>query len=173
MDHRAQLFDSFAQGHHQIGKLRLRRFGDLLGAEQAEIQQQHQALTQAALQLMALATRISESEGLDYQEALQQLQAGQLGDAAIFGKHCDEAALMVASMPSQTAADDAVLTVALQLRGELEGPDGWAPMENWTIADTRRLPSKFRAQLRAFLDSEAQGDEPAPPQSKTTKKARA
>lgn len=173
MDVRELLFDSFAEGHHQIGKLRLKKFGDLLGAEQAEIQQQQQGLTQAALQLMTLATRISEGEGLDYEVVLQQLQHGQLADASIFGRHADEAALMVASMPSQAAADDAVLTLALQLRGEIEGPEGWAPIEDWTLADTRRLPGRFRAQIRAFLDAEAQGDEAHKATTKTTKKAAA
>lgn len=173
MDPRELLHQSFIQGHHQIGKLRLRKFGDLLGAEAAEIQNQQAALTQAALQLMALATRISQAEGIEYETVLQQLQQGAAITPELFGKFADEAALMVASMPSQTAADDAVLTVALQLRGELEGPDGWAPLEDWTVADTRRLPSRFRAQIRSFLDAEAQGDEAPAAPAKTTKKAAA
>lgn len=173
LDHRALLFDSFTQGHHQIGKIRLLKFGDLLGAEAAEIQNQQAALTQAALQLMALATRISQAEGIEYETVLQQLQQGAAITPELFGKFADEAALMLASMPSQTAADDAVLTVALQLRGEIEGPDGWAPLEDWTLADTRRLPSRFRAQIRSFLDVEAQGDEAPTAPHKTTKKAAA
>ncbi len=163
MSSKELLFETFSYEYETIGKLRFRRYRDLLGGEAAEMEALQRQMTQATLQMMTLAKRISDGQGIKFEEALETLASGRIQNASYLGEYSDEAFLLISSLPNQSKIDDEMITLFISSRAEIEGENGWQPFEDWSIADTRRLPQKFRQQIKQFIDQEQSG-EPAPEQ---------
>jgi hypothetical protein len=161
MSSKELLFDSFATDYETIGKLRLRRYRDLLGAELEETEQAQRQMTQAMLSLMTLAKRISDVKEVPFDEVVGKLTSGNIADSPWLAEFSDEAFLLVSSVPNQAAIESQMITLFIQSRAEIEGPDGWQPMEDWDLAASKRLPGKFRQQVLAFIRQEQSGEEPA------------
>lgn len=168
------LFDSFDKEYEQIGKLRFRRYRDLLGAELEEAEQAQRRSTQAVLAVMSLAKRVSEGKGLPFDQVLGELTSGQMANADWISEYADEAFVMIGSLPTQSVIDGEMITLFIRSRAEIEGPDGWRPMQDWDMAATRRLPGKFRTQVLEFIERERSGEAPdAPAKGKPRAKAAA
>ena len=160
MNNKELLFESFQCDYKQIGKVRFRIYNDLLGAEAGEMENFNRQQSQALLHTVSLAKRVSEAKGITFDEAYEMLTSGNKENAAALMDVADDAALWLGTAPNVSSMDDQVITLVMQSRAELETPDGWQPFEDWTIEDTRRLPSKFRAEVRAFIELERQGGQP-------------
>jgi len=170
MKNKELLFDSFRVDYTQIGKLRFRVFNDLLGAEAGEMEQFQRQQSQAVLGLVSVSRRLAEVKGITFDEAYALITSGDANNAQAMMEVADECALLMASMPSETAMDDQIITLMIQSRAEIETDDGWAPLEDWQVADTRRLPRGFRAKIRAFIDLESNGGkQPEQPAKKALK----
>lgn len=161
MSSKELLFDSFATDYETIGRLRFRRYNDLLGAELEEMEQAQRQSTQAMLSLMTLAKRISDAKEVPFDEVIKQLTSGTFADSPWIAEFSEEAFMLVSSMPIQSAIDSQMINLIIQSRAEIEGPEGWQPMDDWDMAATRRLPGKFRQQVLAFIRQEQTGEEPA------------
>lgn len=161
MSSKELLFDSFATEYETIGRLRFRRYRDLLGAEVTEMEQAQRQMTQATLSLMTLAKRISDAKEVPFEEVISQLSNGQFATSPWIAEFSEEAFMLVSSMPIQSKLDDQLITLFIQSRAEIEGPDGWQPFEDWDLAATRRLPRKLREQIMEFFRQEQTGEEPA------------
>jgi len=161
MSSKELLFETFSYEHETIGKLRFRRYRDLLGGEAAEMEALQRQMTQATLQMMTLAKRISDGQGIKFEEALEVLANGNIKNASYLGEYAEEAFMLITSLPNQSRIDDEMITLFIASRAEIEGDNGWEGFADWTIEDTRRLPQKFRARIRQFIDQEQEG-EPAP-----------
>jgi hypothetical protein len=72
----------------------------------------------------------------------------------------EETALFLNGSPIVSNLDDQVLTLIIQSRAQIQAEEGWVPLEDWTVADTGRLPSRFRAELREFVEQERNGGKP-------------
>lgn len=161
MSSKELLFDSFSTDYETIGKLRFRRYNDLLGAEIEEMEQAQRQSTQALLSLMTLAKRISDAKEVPFDEVIKQLTSGNIADSPWIAEFSEEAFMLVSSMPIQSSIDSQMINLIIQSRAEIEGPDGWQPMDDWDMAATRRLPGRFRQQVLAFIRQEQTGEEPA------------
>lgn len=170
MKNKELLFDSFRVDYKQIGKLRFRVFNDLLGAEAGEMEQFQRQQTQAVLGLVSVSKRLAEVKGITFDEAYALITSGDANNAMALMEVADECALLMASMPSESAMDDQLITLMIQSRAEIETDDGWGPLEDWQVADSRRLPRGFRAEIRAFIDLESNGGKlPEQPAKKALK----
>lgn len=161
MSSKELLFDSFATEYETIGRLRFRRYRDLLGAEVTEMEQAQRQMTQATLSLMTLAKRISDTKEVPFEEVISQLSNGQFATSPWIAEFSEEAFMLVSSMPIQSKLDDQLINLFIQSRAEIEGPDGWQPFEDWDLAATRRLPRKLREQIMEFFRQEQTGEDPA------------
>lgn len=172
MNSKELLFESFQVEYRQIGKVRFRAYNDLLGAEAGEMETFSRQQSQALLHTVSLARRVSEARNITFDEAYEMLTSGRPENAAALMDVADDAALWLSTAPNVSSMDDQVLTLIMQSRAEIETADGWQPFENWTIEDTRRLPSKFRAELRAFIEQERNGGKaPEQPAKKAARSA--
>jgi hypothetical protein len=161
MSSKELLFDTFSYDYETIGKLRFRRYSDLLGAEAAEMDGMEREMTQASLQLMTLAKRISERQGISFEEAFEMLTTGEVANVALMADFADEAFILLNSVPRRDRIDDEIITLFIRSRAEIEGPDGWQAFDDWSVEDTRKLPQKFRKEIRSFVDREKTGEAPA------------
>jgi hypothetical protein len=158
MSSKELLFDTFSYDYETIGKLRFRRYNDLLGAEAAQMDGLQREMTQASLQMMTLAKRISDKQGISFDEAFDMLATGEVTNVSLLADFADEAFILLNSLPRRDRIDDEIITLFICSRAEIEGPEGWQPFEDWNIEDTRRVPQKFRAEIRAFVDREQAGE---------------
>ena len=161
MSSKELLFDSFAQDYETVGKLRFRRYRDLLGAEVGEMEVNQRQMTQATLSLMTLAKRISDAKEVPFDDVITQLTSGNFADLPWIAEFSEEAFMLVSSMPIQSTLDDQLITLIIQSRAEIETPDGWQPIEGWELADSKRLPRRFRQRILEFINAEQSGEEPA------------
>lgn len=161
MSSKELLFDSFGHQYETIGKLRFRRYQDLLGAEAGEMEASQRQMTQATLSLMTLAKRISDAKEIPFDDVIGQLTGGNFADLPWIAEFSEEAFMLVTSMPMQSSLDDQLITLFVQSRAEIETPDGWEPIEDWEISDSKRLPQQFRNQILAFIRAEQSGEESA------------
>ena len=175
MSSKELLFETFSCDYENIGKLRLRRYRDLLGAEAAEMDAIQRASFQAALQMMGLAKRISEAKSISFDEALTMLSQQSMESAELFSDFADEAFMLINSLPDPWKADDQLITLFMCSRAEIQGPDGtWQPFTDWTVEDTRRLPAKVRNKIKAFIEQEQNAEvEEVAEQKKASKPAKA
>lgn len=173
MNSKELLFESFQVDYHQIGKVRFRVYNDLLGAEAGEMETFSRQQMQTLLHTVSLARRVSEAKGITFDEAYEMLTSGRPENAAALMEVADDAALWLGTAPNVSSMDDQVITLIMQSRAEIETPDdGWQPFESWTIDDTRRLPSRFRAELRTFIEQERNGGKaPEQPAKKASRSA--
>ena len=161
MSSKELLFDSFATDYETIGKLRFRRYNDLLGAELEEMEQAQRQSTQALLSMMTLAKRISDAKEVPFDEVVTKLTSGTFADSPWIAEFSEEAFMLVSSLPIQSTIDAQMINLFILSRAEIQGPNGWQPMDDWDLAATRRLPGKFRQQILAFIRQEQTGEEPA------------
>jgi hypothetical protein len=160
MNNKELLFDSFQLDYKLIGKLRLRVYNDLLGAEAGEMENFSRQQSQALLHTVSLAKRVSEAREITFDEAYEMLTSGRQEDAVALMDVADDAALWLGTAPNVSSMDDQVITLIMQSRAEIENQNGWEPFDDWTLEDTRRLPSRFRAEVRAFIEQERNGGQP-------------
>ena len=161
MSSKELLFESFATEYETIGKLRFRRYRDLLGAEVGEMEGNQRQMTQATLSLMTLAKRISDAKGIPFDEVITQVTSGNFADLPWIAEFSEEAFMLISSMPNQTSLDDQLITLIVQSRAEIETEEGWQPIEGWELADSKRLPRRFRQRILEFINAEQSGEEPA------------
>lgn len=159
MSSKELLFETFGCEYQTIGKLRFRRYRDLLGGEAAEIDGLQREGLQAALQMMSLAKRISDAKEISFDEALQMLSTGSLQSAELFADFADEAFMLVSSLPEPSKADDQMITLFMRSRAQIQDADGnWQGFEDWSIKDSRQLPAKLREEIKAFIEQEQNGE---------------
>lgn len=158
MSSKELLFETFSYEYEHIGKLRFRCYRDLLGGEAAEMEAMQRQMTQATLQMMTLAKRISDGQGIEFEKALEAIASGNIKDASWIGEYAEETFMLISSLPNQSRVDDEMITLFINSRAEIEGENGWEGFEDWTVDDTRRLPRKFRARIRQFIDQEQNGE---------------
>ena len=161
MSSKELMFETFSYEYETIGKLRFRRYRDLLGGEAAEMESLQRQMTQASLQMMTLAKRISEGQGIPFDEAFESLVSGNIKNASFLADYGDEAFMLISTLPNQARLDDEMITMFIRSRAEIEGEEGWQSFDDWSVQDTQRLPRKFRTKIRQFIDEEQLG-EPAP-----------
>lgn len=172
MNSKELLFDSFAHDYVTIGKLRFRRYRDLLGAEAAELEMIQREMTQASLQMMTLAKRVADAKDIPFAEAFEMLANNIAGDPELLADFADDALMLITTIPRQTKFDDEMITIFIRSRAEIETPeDGWKAFEDWDIEDTRKLPAKFRQQIREFIEQEQAGETPEEAKVKKAPKA--
>lgn len=163
MSSKELLFRTFGESYETIGKLRFRCYRDLLSAEAAGIEKLDRDRQQWQLQIWTLAKRISEAQGKTFAEVIEQMQG--LGNADVLQKteyladYLDELQMVVAMMPSQAKAEDELVTIAIQSRAEIKGENGWERIDDWTMEDTRLLPTKFKAEISDFIRREQAGED--------------
>ena len=178
MSSKELLFETFDCDYETIGKLRFRRYRDLLGAEAAEIDVLQRESLQAYLQMMSLAKRISEAKEISFDEVLKTLSTGSMQSAELFGDFADEAFMLVSTVPQPSKADDQMITLFMRSRAQIQDADGnWQGFPDWSLEDGRSLPRKVREQIKAFIEQEQNGeaveDATAKKGSKSTKSASA
>jgi hypothetical protein len=161
MSSKELLFDSFGHEFETIGKLRFRRYRDLLGAEDGEMETRQRRQLQATLSLMTLAKRISEAKDIPFDDVISQLSSGNVSELPWIAEFSEEAFMLVSSMPTQSSIEDELITLFVQSRAEIETADGWEPLEDWQASDTKRLPRRFRKQIMDFIRAEQGGEEQA------------
>lgn len=163
MSSKELLFKGFGDSYETIGKLRFRRYRDLLSAEAAGIEKMDREQTQFQLQVFTLAKRISEAQGKSFDEVISQMQglgsAGSVQQTSYFADYIDELTMIVAMMPSQAKLEDELVTIAIQSRAEIKAEGGWERIEDWVLDDTKVLPSKFKAQVSEFIRREQAGED--------------
>lgn len=167
------LFASFTTDYEQIGKLRFKRYGDLLGGELEEMERHQRQATVGMLSLMTLAKRISDAKQIPFEEVMEKLTSGNIGNDPIIEEFGEEVFMVVTGAPMQAGIESEMITLFIQSRAEIEGADGWQPMESWTMADTKRLPGKFRRQVLDFIGREQDGKSPEEQAQKGKPKASA
>lgn len=153
------LFDSFAREYETIGKLRFLRCHDLLGGELEEMERHQRKATVGMLSLMTLAKRISEAKQVPFEDVLTKLTNGDLGDDPIIAEFSEDIYMVVSGSPLQAAIESEMITLFIQSRAEIEGPNGWQRMVDWSAADTKRLPGRFRQEVLAFIKREQGGEQ--------------
>lgn len=158
MSSKELLFETFSYEYETIGKLRLRRYRDLLGGEAAEMESLQRQMTQATLQMMTLAKRISDRQSIPFEEVFESIASGKIKDVSWLGDFADEAFMLISSLPNKERLDDEMITLFIRSRAEIEGEEGWQGFDDWSVQDTQRLPRKFRAKIRQFIDEEQLGE---------------
>lgn len=163
MSSKELLFKAFGESYETIGKLRFRRYRDLLSAEAAGIEKLDREQTQFQLQVYTLAKRISDAQGKTFEEVIAQMQSLGSGtameQASYLANYVDELAMIVAMMPSQAKLEDDLVTIAIQSRAEIKAENGWQRIDDWSLDDTKLLPSKFKAQISEFIRREQAGED--------------
>lgn len=157
------LFKSFGESYETIGKLRFRRYRDLLSAEAAGIEKLDRDQTHFQLQVLTLAKRISDAQGKSIDEVLTQMQGlssvDDVGKLNYFSQYLDELTIMLAMAPNRTKVEDELVTIAIQSRAEIKVDGAWQRVDDWSEEDTKMLPSKFKAQISEFIRREQAGEE--------------
>lgn len=155
MSSKELLFDTFSCEYEVIGKLRFRRYRDLLSAEAAEMDSIRRDTYQTALQVMGLAKRISAAKDISFDDAVEMLMNQSMENASLLADFADEAIILISSVPDPWKADDQLITLFMRSRGEIQDADGaWHGFDDWTEDDTRRLPAKVRGQIKDFIEKE-------------------
>ena len=163
MSSKELLFKSFGESYETIGKLRFKRYRDLLSAEAAGIEKLDRDQTHFQLQVLTLAKRISDAQGKSIDEVLTQMQGlssvDDLGKLNYFSQYLDELTMMLAMAPNRTKVEDELVTIAIQSRAEIKTGAGWQKVDDWNEDDTKLLPSRFKAQISEFIRREQTGEE--------------
>lgn len=163
MSSKELLFKTFGESYELIGKLRFRRFRDLLSAEAAGIERLERETMQFQLQGLLLARKISEAKGIPVMEVLNSMQgigkADDVEQSLILADYAEEMQMMIAMMPSQTRLEDELVTIAIQSRAEIRVDGAWQRIDDWDLADSQRLPTKFKAQISEFIRREQAGED--------------
>lgn len=159
MSSKELLFETFSCEYETIGKLRFRRYRDLLGAEAAEMDAIQRESYQAALQMMGLAKRISAAKDISFDDALAMLSQQSTQSAELFADFADEAFMLIGSLPDPWKADDQLITLFMRSRAQIQDAEGvWQGFDDWTAEDTRKLPAKIRGEIKAFIEMEQNAD---------------
>lgn len=169
-NYRDLLFEGTEPQYEQVGKLRMRRYDDLLVAEAAEMEQIDRDRMQAMVHLLSIAKRCAQEKSIPLTEAFELLQQGTRDPekSVLIQDYIDEMALASAGQPLQVATEARLVTLFIRSRGEILRQKKWQALEDWQQDDTLRMPNKLRLQVVEFINNEREGwpepgknDEPA------------
>lgn len=161
MSNKDLLFDSFKADYVMIAdNLRVRRYYDLLGQEDEAIADYERQSAAAKLQVLLLRQKLAEKldcEPDEIQKRLEQAESDPEIRRVLLD--CGEDVLMMqAALPSETRRDEVLRTAVMAERAEVLTPSGdWEKIQDWTEADTLRLPKRVRQALTDFILQEMQG----------------
>lgn len=151
-------YDDVEPRYEQIApKLFLQRFDDILGSEaelhEAEEKQSAEQLYQAS----QLRARVAKAEGISEEEAEERMKT----DRELVSKYASELSFLMASGPSQRAAQVRMVTHFIRTRGHTLAADGSkVKIEGWDEEKTRQQPTKLLDAVSAFIDKERYGWDP-------------
>lgn len=161
MSNKDLLFDSFKADYVMIAdNLRVRRYYDLLGQEDEAIADFERQTAAGRLQVLLLQQRIADRldcKPSEIKDRMEQAEDDPAVKEALLS--CgDDMLMMQAAMPSELRRDEVLRTAVMAERAELLTPEGnWEKIQDWTEADTLRLPKRVRQALTDFILQEMQG----------------
>lgn len=135
-------------------KLRIRKYGSWLAEEVWIREEQAQKRALFTLKAVELAKKIAKDKEISNDEAFQLLQSQGFAGSELSDIYGEEAAELMASMPSSQEQLEKLVTTFMRNRGEVCNSKKWEPTEDWSDEDTAKLPRPILEKIEAFMASE-------------------
>ena len=152
----SDLFLLSSPKYHNIGpKLRLRIHKSWLAEEAWSKEEQAKRRAQFSLRAIDLARQIAEEKEITEEEAFAMLQAEGDDRNAAMAEYSTQIDLLMDLMPSNRLQLEELVTLFFKNRGQVAvGKGKWEDTTDWTVEDTRMLPSVLVEEVEAFMATE-------------------
>jgi hypothetical protein len=134
--------------------LRIRKYGSWLAEESWVKEDQSRDRAQFTLKAIQLARHIAKEKNVSEEEAFQLLQGGSSENSIYLNDFAEEAAELMACMPSYREQFEQLATVFLRNRGEVLSGKKWLATEDWEKVDTAKLTREMMQNLELFMAKE-------------------
>ena len=158
-NYRDLLFEGTEPRFEQVGRLRMRRYDDLLVAEAAELEQIERDRMQAMIHLIQVAKRCAQEKGIPLSDAFDLLNQGTQdpSKSELIQEYLEEMAIATVGQPLQVLTEAKLVTLFVRSRGEILRSKKWTGLDDWEHDDTMRMPNRLRLQVIEFIGNEKEG----------------
>tara|TARA_B100000073_G_scaffold154903_1_gene127932 strand:- start:1547 stop:2059 length:513 start_codon:yes stop_codon:yes gene_type:complete len=144
--------------YHEIQPFRFPIYKDLVAGEAEGVEEVARKQATNTYGLLKIAKSLANKKNIPVKEALDLLGST---DAAENDEHVYEyiEELSAIQTESTNVAEQKILMVTLfmRYRGEVKEKNKWVQLPDWTLEDTREMPSRILEQIFEFISWERNG----------------
>ena len=141
-----------------IGPFRLRKLHDITAGEAGILEGYNRQSSEATYMSLRLAQKIASHSKCSVQEALEKLSDPEVtGSPDFIAAYLDDLTKLQEASPSAIDQQRHIVTVVLQMRGQLKDVDGnWISVSDWSSDDTDALTHDTVQAVASFFGREQQ-----------------
>lgn len=148
-----------AEKYYEIGPFRFPIYHDLVPGESRGIEAISRKQSKSTFNSIKLAQRIAADKQITVKEAIDLLSKSTEGDQELIYDYAEEIEALQSSTIGAVEQQIEFVTLFMRYRAEAKLPKGrdWQKLEDWTVEDTEKMPTKIMEEVFKIILWERDG----------------